>query len=124
MSAFIKTNTVFCILDTYFLLFQIRMTDGFALWVMLLCVHNSDTDIYIVQMCLEKIVSTVECPRGVHACAGTSSILAGAVLAAVYRCTGRSYDTSSLIHAVLHLEQILTTGQWGSSHHTVTSVHP
>uniref|UniRef100_A0AAY5EAF0 L-fucose kinase n=1 Tax=Electrophorus electricus TaxID=8005 RepID=A0AAY5EAF0_ELEEL len=41
---------------------------------------------------------------------GTSSILAGAVLAAVYRCTGRSYDTSSLIHAVLHLEQILTTG--------------
>ncbi|XP_076863002.1 L-fucose kinase [Brachyhypopomus gauderio] len=41
---------------------------------------------------------------------GTSSILAGAALAAVYRCTGRSYDTSSLIHAVLHLEQILTTG--------------
>ncbi|XP_072528529.1 L-fucose kinase isoform X3 [Salminus brasiliensis] len=41
---------------------------------------------------------------------GTSSILAGAVLAGVYRCTGRSYDTSSLIHAVLHQEQILTTG--------------
>ncbi|XP_063052854.1 L-fucose kinase [Engraulis encrasicolus] len=41
---------------------------------------------------------------------GTSSILAGAVLAAVYRATGRSYDTDSLIHAVLHLEQTLTTG--------------
>ncbi|XP_078139189.1 L-fucose kinase [Centroberyx gerrardi] len=41
---------------------------------------------------------------------GTSSILAGALLAAVYRCTGRTYDTDSLIHAVLHLEQILTTG--------------
>ncbi|TSK13521.1 L-fucose kinase [Bagarius yarrelli] len=41
---------------------------------------------------------------------GTSSILAGALLAAVYRCTGRIHDTSSLIHAVLHLEQILTTG--------------
>ncbi|XP_056137795.1 L-fucose kinase [Lampris incognitus] len=41
---------------------------------------------------------------------GTSSILAGALLAAVYRCTGRTYDTNSLIHAVLHLEQILTTG--------------
>uniref|UniRef100_A0A8B9JNX4 L-fucose kinase n=1 Tax=Astyanax mexicanus TaxID=7994 RepID=A0A8B9JNX4_ASTMX len=41
---------------------------------------------------------------------GTSSILAGAVLAGVYRCSGRSYDTSSLIHAVLYLEQILTTG--------------
>ncbi|XP_059191686.1 L-fucose kinase [Centropristis striata] len=41
---------------------------------------------------------------------GTSSILAGALLAAIYRCTGRSYDTDSLIHAVLYLEQILTTG--------------
>ncbi|KTF95121.1 hypothetical protein cypCar_00026094 [Cyprinus carpio] len=41
---------------------------------------------------------------------GTSSILAGAALAAVYRCTGRSYDTNSLIHDVLYLEQILTTG--------------
>ncbi|XP_034031807.1 L-fucose kinase [Thalassophryne amazonica] len=41
---------------------------------------------------------------------GTSSILAGALLAAVYRCTGQSYDTDSLIHAVLYLEQILTTG--------------
>lgn len=42
--------------------------------------------------------------------AGTSSILAGALLAAVYRCTGRTYNTDSLIHAVLYLEQILTTG--------------
>uniref|UniRef100_A0A9J7XMT7 L-fucose kinase n=1 Tax=Cyprinus carpio carpio TaxID=630221 RepID=A0A9J7XMT7_CYPCA len=41
---------------------------------------------------------------------GTSSILAGAALAAVYRCTGRSFDTISLIHDVLYLEQILTTG--------------
>lgn len=41
---------------------------------------------------------------------GSSSILAAALLAAVYRCTGRSYDTDSLIHGVLHLEQMLTTG--------------
>ncbi|KAG7232215.1 hypothetical protein INR49_009408 [Caranx melampygus] len=41
---------------------------------------------------------------------GTSSILAGALLAAVYRCTGRTYNTDSLIHAILYLEQILTTG--------------
>ncbi|KAK5866758.1 hypothetical protein PBY51_011308 [Eleginops maclovinus] len=41
---------------------------------------------------------------------GTSSILAGALLAAVYSCTGQTYDTNSLIHAVLHLEQVLTTG--------------
>ncbi|CAJ1055838.1 L-fucose kinase [Xyrichtys novacula] len=41
---------------------------------------------------------------------GTSSILAGALLAAVYRCTGQTYTTDSLIHAVLYLEQILTTG--------------
>lgn len=44
--------------------------------------------------------------------AGTSSILAGALLAAVYRCTGQSYDTDSLIHGVLHLEQVLTTGRY------------
>lgn len=42
---------------------------------------------------------------------GTSSILAGAALAAVYRCMGRTVDTHSLIHAVLHLEQTLTTGK-------------
>lgn len=42
--------------------------------------------------------------------AGTSSILAGALLAAVYRCTGQTYNTDSLIHAVLYLEQMLTTG--------------
>lgn len=57
---------------------------------------------------VKKKVLVCVCP-----CAGTSSILAGAVLAGVYRCTGRSYDTSSLIHAVLYLEQILTTGQRG-----------
>lgn len=42
--------------------------------------------------------------------AGTSSILAGALLAAVYRCTGRTYTTDSLNHAILYLEQMLTTG--------------
>ncbi|XP_053126958.1 L-fucose kinase isoform X2 [Hemicordylus capensis] len=41
---------------------------------------------------------------------GTSSILAGAVMAALYRVSGRSCSTGSLIHAVLHLEQVLTTG--------------
>ncbi|XP_077374005.1 L-fucose kinase isoform X2 [Festucalex cinctus] len=41
---------------------------------------------------------------------GTSSILAGALLAAVYGATGRSYSKDALVHAVLHLEQVLTTG--------------
>ncbi|XP_028307471.1 L-fucose kinase [Gouania willdenowi] len=41
---------------------------------------------------------------------GTSSILAGALLAAVYRCTGRSFSVDSLIHQILILEQIMTTG--------------
>ncbi|XP_029464770.1 L-fucose kinase isoform X2 [Rhinatrema bivittatum] len=41
---------------------------------------------------------------------GTSSILAGAVMAALYRVAGKSCGTESLIHAVLHLEQVLTTG--------------
>ncbi|XP_074864421.1 L-fucose kinase [Carettochelys insculpta] len=41
---------------------------------------------------------------------GTSSILAGAVMAALYRAAGKAVSTESLIHAVLHLEQVLTTG--------------
>uniref|UniRef100_A0ABM0MGI0 L-fucose kinase-like n=1 Tax=Saccoglossus kowalevskii TaxID=10224 RepID=A0ABM0MGI0_SACKO len=41
---------------------------------------------------------------------GTSSILAGAVIAAVWKASGRMYSNDSLIHAVLHLEQMLTTG--------------
>ncbi|XP_069757073.1 L-fucose kinase isoform X3 [Narcine bancroftii] len=41
---------------------------------------------------------------------GTSSILAGAVVAALISAAGKSCDTASLIHVVLHLEQILTTG--------------
>lgn len=42
--------------------------------------------------------------------AGTSSILAGTALAALQRAAGRMMDTKALIHAVLHLEQVLTTG--------------
>ncbi|XP_027948311.1 L-fucose kinase isoform X4 [Eumetopias jubatus] len=41
---------------------------------------------------------------------GTSSILAGAALAALQRAAGRVVGTEALIHAVLHLEQVLTTG--------------
>ncbi|KAM3829017.1 L-fucose kinase isoform 2-T2 [Vipera latastei] len=41
---------------------------------------------------------------------GTSSILAGAVIASLYRVSGRCANVESLIHAVLHLEQVLTTG--------------
>lgn len=43
--------------------------------------------------------------------AGTSSILAGAALAAVQRAAGRVVGAEALIHAVLHLEQVLTTGR-------------
>ncbi|XP_022274913.1 L-fucose kinase isoform X3 [Canis lupus familiaris] len=41
---------------------------------------------------------------------GTSSILAGTALAALQRAAGRLVGTEALIHAVLHLEQVLTTG--------------
>ncbi|XP_009881572.1 PREDICTED: L-fucose kinase [Charadrius vociferus] len=41
---------------------------------------------------------------------GTSSILAGAAMASLYRAAGKAASTESLIHAVLHLEQRLTTG--------------
>ncbi|KAI6077531.1 L-fucose kinase [Aix galericulata] len=42
---------------------------------------------------------------------GTSSILAGAAMASLYRAAGKAASTESLIHAVLHLEQRLTTGR-------------
>ncbi|NXH20299.1 FUK kinase, partial [Bucco capensis] len=41
---------------------------------------------------------------------GTSSILAGAVMASLFQAAGKAASTESLIHAVLHLEQRLTTG--------------
>ena len=41
---------------------------------------------------------------------GTSSILAGAILAALWTTTGKQFKLKDLIHAVLHLEQMLTTG--------------
>eukprot|EP00053_Salpingoeca_punica_P019491 m.197449 g.197449 ORF g.197449 m.197449 type:complete len:1138 (-) comp17665_c0_seq1:1255-4668(-) len=41
---------------------------------------------------------------------GTSSILAGAVLAALWRAVGVTFSTDCLVHAVLYLEQMLTTG--------------
>lgn len=41
---------------------------------------------------------------------GTSSILAGCAMAALWSAMGLSYDRSSVYHAVLHLEQMLTTG--------------
>lgn len=59
--------------------------------------------------------------------AGTSSILAGAALAALQRAAGRVVGTEALIHAVLHLEQVLTTGMglpWGRREVTGISPRP
>jgi galactokinase/mevalonate kinase-like predicted kinase len=41
---------------------------------------------------------------------GTSSILAGAVVAACWTSAAASYTRSDLVHAVLVVEQLLTTG--------------
>eukprot|EP00040_Diaphanoeca_grandis_P034079 m.209883 g.209883 ORF g.209883 m.209883 type:complete len:1113 (-) comp33054_c0_seq1:185-3523(-) len=41
---------------------------------------------------------------------GTSSILAGAVIAALWKCAGFDYTTADLVHSVCLLEQMLTTG--------------
>ena len=41
---------------------------------------------------------------------GTSSILAGALISALWSLRGLTFDASSTIHAVLHFEQLLTTG--------------
>jgi len=41
---------------------------------------------------------------------GTSSILAGAVMAALWKCSGTQFSDDDLVHSVLNLEQMLTTG--------------
>ncbi|KAL4234744.1 hypothetical protein ACF0H5_006386 [Mactra antiquata] len=41
---------------------------------------------------------------------GTSSILAGVVMASLLKVAGKTCDTQGLLHAVLYLEQLLTTG--------------
>lgn len=41
---------------------------------------------------------------------GTSSILGGTILAALWKAAGEDHSRDSLIHAILHLEQLLTTG--------------
>jgi fucokinase len=55
-----------------------------------------------------EIISTSLLPQGSGM--GTSSILAGCILAAIAHCRGVSLSTESLIHCVLELEQRLTTG--------------
>ncbi|RUS30745.1 GHMP kinase [Jimgerdemannia flammicorona] len=47
---------------------------------------------------------------------GCSSILAGTILAALGVLVGRKYDMQSLVHAVLHVEQIFTTEMPKSVH--------
>ena len=41
---------------------------------------------------------------------GTSSILAGVTCAAIRRIVGRNHDIHTLIHLVIHVQQMLTTG--------------
>lgn len=41
---------------------------------------------------------------------GTSSILAAAIVSALWTAVGWAFDNRSLIHCVLHVEQLLTTG--------------
>lgn len=55
-----------------------------------------------------EIISTSLLPQGSGM--GTSSILAGCILAAISRCRGTPMSTDSIIHMVLELEQLLTTG--------------
>jgi len=53
---------------------------------------------------------------------GTSSILAGAIMAALWEATGTKYCRSDLVHAVLVVEQLLTTG--GGWQDQVGGLHP
>lgn len=58
--------------------------------------------------CGFKLCSMSSLPQGSGL--GTSSILGGAILAALWRAAGQEHSQDSLIHAVLYLEQLLTTG--------------
>lgn len=55
-----------------------------------------------------EIISTSILPQGSGM--GTSSILAGCILAAIAHCRGTPLTSSSIIHLTLELEQRLTTG--------------
>ncbi|KAG8198867.1 hypothetical protein JTE90_015082 [Oedothorax gibbosus] len=41
---------------------------------------------------------------------GTSSILAGAIVSVLWTVTGKAFDKTAIVHAVLYVEQLLTTG--------------
>ena len=53
---------------------------------------------------------------------GTSSILAGAVISACWTAVGLKYSRADLVHAVLVVEQLLTTG--GGWQDQVGGLHP
>ncbi|CAD5120614.1 DgyrCDS9171 [Dimorphilus gyrociliatus] len=55
-----------------------------------------------------EIVSWSDLPRGSGL--GTSSILAGAILAALWTAAGFKYTVKDIHHTILYLEQMLTTG--------------
>jgi fucokinase len=55
-----------------------------------------------------EVVSVSKLPAGSGM--GGSSVLAGCILSAVARCIGVTLDEDKLIHAVLMIEQLLTTG--------------
>jgi len=54
------------------------------------------------------VICTTTLPQGSGL--GTSSIMAGGLLKAIGAAAGQDYDPSSLVHAVLMVEQMLTTG--------------
>ncbi|GAV05819.1 hypothetical protein RvY_15894-2 [Ramazzottius varieornatus] len=58
--------------------------------------------------CGFEVVSWSNLPQGSGL--GTSSILAAAIIAALWSATGRSFDNMAVVHAVLCVEQMLTTG--------------
>lgn len=55
-----------------------------------------------------EIISWSELPRGSGL--GTSSILAGAILAVLWTAAGYKFEIRDVHHAILYLEQMLTTG--------------
>lgn len=90
--------------------------EGALLKAAIICadIVNINSDLPLWEQLLKKLNGGIEVhswsylPQGCGM--GGSSILAGAIIAVLLRVSGKAINNSSIIHAVLGVEQLLTTG--------------
>lgn len=90
--------------------------EGALLKAAIICtgIVNIHSDLPLWEQLLKKFNGGIEVHSWSHLTQGCgmggSSILAGVIIAVLLRVSGRAINTSSIIHAVLGVEQLLTTG--------------